>query len=38
VELTPSDIRVRKRYLTALDRRRHARELGKLDDSEDDDE
>ena len=31
VEITPTDIRVRKRYLTELDRRRHARELGKLE-------
>ncbi len=36
VEITPSDIRVRKRFLTALDRRRHARELGKIDEEEDD--
>ena len=35
VELTPTDIRVRKKYLTAIDRRRHARELGKLEDEED---
>ena len=34
VEITPSDIRVRKKYLTALDRRRHMRELGKLDAEE----
>ena len=31
VEITPTDIRIRKKYLTALDRRRHARELGKID-------
>ena len=31
VEITPTDIRVRKKYLTALDRRRHMRELGKLE-------
>lgn len=30
VEITPTDIRVRKRYLTEIDRRRHARALGKL--------
>lgn len=30
VEITPTDIRVRKRYLTEIDRRRHARVLGKL--------
>jgi GTP-binding protein len=36
VEITPSDIRVRKKYLTMIDRRRHARELGKLDDEEND--
>ncbi|MBQ1467497.1 MAG: translational GTPase TypA, partial [Solobacterium sp.] len=36
VEITPSDIRVRKKFLTALDRRRHARELGKIDEEEDD--
>ncbi len=35
VEITPTDIRVRKKYLTALDRRRHARELGRTDDEED---
>ena len=34
VELTPTDIRVRKKYLTAIDRRRHARELGKLEDED----
>lgn len=34
VELTPSDIRVRKKYLTSLDRRRHARELGKLEEDD----
>ncbi len=34
VEITPTDIRVRKKYLTALDRRRHARELGKLESEE----
>jgi GTP-binding protein len=32
VEITPTDIRVRKKYLTAVDRRRHARELGKLEE------
>jgi len=31
VEITPTDIRVRKKYLTAIDRRRHARELGKIE-------
>ena len=31
VEITPTDIRVRKKYLTALDRRRHMRELGRLE-------
>lgn len=30
VEITPTDIRVRKRYLTEIDRRRHARALDKL--------
>ena len=34
VEITPTDIRVRKKYLTSLDRRRHARELGKLEEEE----
>jgi len=29
VEITPSDIRLRKRYLTNLDRRRHMREVNK---------
>ena len=33
VEITPDDIRIRKKYLTNLDRRRHMRELNK-DDSE----
>ena len=32
VEVTPTDIRIRKKYLTALDRRRHARELGKIEE------
>ena len=36
VEITPSDIRVRKKYLTIIDRRRHARELGKLEDEDSD--
>lgn len=36
VEITPTDIRIRKKYLTALDRRRHARELGKLEDEDND--
>ncbi|MBR2595893.1 MAG: translational GTPase TypA [Solobacterium sp.] len=36
VEITPTDIRIRKKYLTALDRRRHARELGRLDDEDGD--
>ncbi len=35
VEITPTDIRVRKKYLTALDRRRHARELGKIEEDND---
>jgi GTP-binding protein len=35
VEITPTDIRIRKKYLTIIERRRHARELGKLDDEED---
>ncbi len=34
VEITPEDIRVRKKYLTALDRRRHARELGKIEEED----
>ena len=34
VEITPTDIRVRKKYLTAIDRRRHARELGKIENEE----
>ena len=34
VEITPTDIRIRKKYLTALDRRRHARELGKIENEE----
>ena len=29
VEITPDDIRIRKRYLTNLDRRRHMREVNK---------
>ena len=36
VEITPNDIRVRKKYLTIIDRRRHARELGKLEDEDSD--
>ena len=32
VEITPTDIRLRKKYLTALDRKRHARELGRLEE------
>ena len=32
VELTPDDIRLRKRYLTNLDRRRHMREVNKAQD------
>ena len=36
VEITPTDIRVRKKYLTAVERRRHARELGKLEDESED--
>jgi len=35
VEITPTDIRIRKKYLTAIDRRRHARELGKIEDESD---
>ncbi|MDD6258885.1 MAG: hypothetical protein PUA69_06520, partial [Erysipelotrichaceae bacterium] len=35
VEITPTDIRVRKKYLTAVDRRRHARELGKIESETD---
>lgn len=31
VEITPTDIRVRKKYLTEIERRRHYRELGKLE-------
>ena len=36
VEITPTDIRVRKKYLTIIDRRRHARELGRLEDEDSD--
>ncbi len=36
VEITPTDIRIRKKYLSAIDRRRHARAIGKIE-SEDDD-
>ena len=36
VEITPEDIRIRKKYLTALDRRRHMRELGKVEDEDSD--
>ena len=32
VEITPDDIRLRKRYLTKLDRRRHMREVNKAQD------
>lgn len=35
VEITPTDIRIRKKYLTAVDRRRHARELGKIENESD---
>ena len=35
VEITPTDIRIRKKYLTALDRRRHAREIGKIEEEQD---
>ena len=31
VEITPTDIRIRKKYLTEIDRRRHYREEAKLD-------
>ena len=31
VEITPEDIRIRKKYLTEIDRRRHAREIGKIE-------
>lgn len=34
VELTPTDIRIRKKYLTSLDRRRHAREVGKMEEED----
>jgi GTP-binding protein len=36
VEITPTDIRIRKKYLTAIDRRRHMRELGRLAKEEED--
>ena len=35
VEITPADIRIRKKYLTMLDRRRHMRELGRIEDEDD---
>ena len=31
VEITPTDIRVRKKYLTEIERRRHYREIGKIE-------
>ena len=31
VEITPSDIRLRKKYLTNLDRRKHMREVNKAE-------
>ena len=34
VEITPDDIRIRKKYLTALDRRYHMRELGKMEEED----
>ena len=34
VEITPDDIRLRKRYLTNLDRRRHMREVNKASEGE----
>ncbi len=33
VEITPDDIRIRKKYLTNLDRRRHMRELNKAEEN-----
>ena len=33
VEITPTDIRIRKKYLTEIDRRRHMREIGKLENN-----
>lgn len=33
VEITPTDIRIRKKYLTEIDRRRHYREMGKLENN-----
>ena len=35
VEIPPTDIRVRKKYLTAIERRKHARELGKIENESD---
>ena len=32
VEITPDDIRIRKKYLTAIDRKRHLREIGRIED------
>ncbi len=34
VEITPTDIRVRKKYLTKLERTIHMREMGKLEEAE----
>ena len=34
VEITPTDIRVRKKYLTEIERRRHYRAMGKLETEE----
>lgn len=34
VEITPTDIRIRKKYLTEIERRRHYRELGKIEKEE----
>lgn len=34
VEITPTDIRIRKKYLTEIERRRHYRALGKLENDQ----
>ena len=32
VELTPTDIRIRKKYLTNLERKHYLRKIGKIDE------
>ena len=34
VEITPENIRIRKKWLTEIDRRRHARDIGRIEREE----